>query len=137
MKRRSAGSLIGAVVLGSTRWSGAAGSRDETSRLVSLVRLLARPEEVSGQVVMTAGYFALGQDDAALYLHSEDYQACVMPNSVRVVLSAPQRAKWKELHCSHVAVKARFTTDPGSRIQCGALDDVATIDRVPGRVVSR
>jgi hypothetical protein len=49
--------------------------------LVSLLQLLSKPEDWAGRVVMTAGYFGGGPDHGSLYLHREDYEACLGPNS--------------------------------------------------------
>lgn len=57
---------------------------------VSLVKLLANPIEYDGARVVVVGYLTLEHEEAALYLHREDYESFLVTNAVRVALMADQ-----------------------------------------------
>ena len=132
MERRSLFGLLAATVAG-IRPVAALDTKQSQIPLVSLIQLLARPDGLRARVVMTAGYLAMTEDGADLYLHREDHEACLLPNSLHVRLSPTQRDTWKALHRTHVAIKARFTPGGRDSTQGGSLDAVQVMDAIPPR----
>ena len=59
--------------------------------LVSLVRLIARPELYDGKVVQVVGYGAFEHEETAIFLHAQDYEHGVPRSSVWLSLGE----KWK------------------------------------------
>jgi hypothetical protein len=131
VKRRTILTALGVTVGTAVQADGT-----KSARLVSLVQLLARSPELDGGVVMTAGFFVVGVETADLYLHREDYEACLLPNSVQVKLTPEQRNQWAAFNGTHVAIKAQFKTAVGNDTQAGVLFAVEALDRIPGRAVS-
>jgi hypothetical protein len=132
MKRRSVVALVAAAGPGlATR--GLADERPKTTSLISLVQVLSRPEALDGFVVLTAGYVVVDGDNSAVYLHREDYEECVLPNSVAISISQAENEKWKSARCSYVALKATFQASEATAVRRGRFVNVVTIDAVPGR----
>jgi hypothetical protein len=104
----------------------------EEPEIVSLVQLLAAPEKVTGRVVRTAGFLFLELEGNALYLHREDFEHMVVPNSVRLALTLQQEEQWRVLSGSHVALEGRFEArSSGSRdFRSGYLRNIRGMDRI-------
>lgn len=92
MKRRSVLGAIAAAAPGFANLGVAEPQSAEPPSFVSFVQVLARPETLDAKVVMTAGFVVLDGESSRLYLHREDFEACLLPNSVRVSLSATELA---------------------------------------------
>lgn len=59
--------------------------------MVSLVRLLAHPEEFDEKRIMVAGWASIEFEGDALYLHEEDFRRLLFANAVR--LSIPENVR--------------------------------------------
>jgi hypothetical protein len=61
-------------------------SHDSATQSVSLIHLIANPEQWDGKKMLLNGYLHLEFEGDALYLHKEDYDQSIYSNSIWVNL---------------------------------------------------
>lgn len=101
----------------------------QSFELVSLVRLIARPELYDGKLVQVVGYGAFDYEGTAVYLHAQDHAHGVLANSVWLSLGE----KWKgRLGAQPRYVVVRGVFRAGNRghmgLASGALENIERLD---------
>jgi hypothetical protein len=101
-----------------------------TSRLVSIVELLAEAPTIHAQRVTVTGYLVLDFEGEALYLHKEDYENRLTSNAIRVALTEKQKEEYKEYAGQYVWLDASFVKRKNSSdFFKGALFDIREIHK--------
>jgi hypothetical protein len=100
---------------------------------VSLVRLIASPDEYNGKLVRLIGFCHLEFEGNALYLHEEDYTRGIAKNGVWLSVGWPVPEKWRSLNNQYVIVEATFDASSLGHLGSfsGSLKDVRRLDRWP------
>jgi len=101
--------------------------------LISLVRLIARPEIYHERVVRTAGVLGLDFEGTALYLSEVDYARRLLPNSIWLTLEQEQVEGYRALEGRYVIVEGRFskTRHGHFNLYVGSVDTVFNIAPIP------
>ena len=100
---------------------------------VSMIALLASPQQYEGRLVRTSGFLCIEFEGDALYLHKEDYRYGLTKNSFRLRLSKLQREQFKNLSSHYVLIEGTVyangpeTTD----IWSGALGMISRLENWP------
>ncbi|HET9765797.1 MAG TPA: hypothetical protein VFS60_03055, partial [Thermoanaerobaculia bacterium] len=77
-------SAVIVVIVGGTACKPAGPSRDGSGTLVSLIQLIAVPQQYDHKKVIVVGYLHLEMEGNALYLHESDFQRGLTPNALRL-----------------------------------------------------
>jgi hypothetical protein len=80
------------------------------SRDVSIIQLIATPEQFNGQEVRFIGFLHLEFEGDAVYLHRDDYENSILRNSVAIELSGSERHAWRKLNNHYVVIEGRFSS---------------------------
>jgi hypothetical protein len=112
--------------------AGAARAAERPAAPVSLIRLIAAPEEFDGKTVTVQGFLVLGEHPEfinqfpALYLHEEDAKNLLADNSVWVAPSGQMRHDREKIDHMYVRLTGIFRAHRGpvgsSRV--GTMTDV-------------
>jgi hypothetical protein len=77
---------------------------------VSLIQLIASPEQFNGKDVRVIGFLHLEFEGDAVYSHRDDYEYSIHKNSVSINLSELQIRSWRKLSRGYVIVQGRFNS---------------------------
>jgi hypothetical protein len=110
---------------------------DQTGPLctVSFIELVTRPEIYAGRRVRVSGWLHLEFEGDALYLHREDYERSLIPNSFRI--SAPdslrlRASEFSDQYCIVGGTFVAYTAEEGTmRFESGGLKDLTLVLRLP------
>jgi len=97
---------------------------------VSMIRLLAHPEQYDGKHVRVIGFLNLDWESDALYLHKEDYLTSIYQNSLWVHVNQFRLKNAAECDRKYVAIEGVFDAkDYGhENLWAGALRDIASLE---------
>lgn len=103
------------------------------SELVSFLQVIARSEAFDGKPIRVVGFLHLEFEGQALYLHREDYEHLLLPNSVWV--DVPLQSEFTALNDQYVVVEGVFRAKPkgGRALRSGTLENISLLDPVPSR----
>jgi hypothetical protein len=77
---------------------------------VTLVQLIANPEEFDGKLIRVIGFLRLEFEGDVLYLHREDYEHAILGDGIWVDVT-PEMAKQKEtLNMHYVLLEGIFSS---------------------------
>jgi hypothetical protein len=95
---------------------------DGEAPFVSMPALLANPATYAGKMITVCGYFARDRESVALFLHREDHDEGLLPNSISVTGNESEKALSK----SYVLFRGTFSPPVADRphITGGNLDVV-------------
>ena len=98
---------------------------------VSLIQLIARPDDYDGEYVRVKGFYRYEHEGTALYLHREDYEHGVYSNGLWISLDAPEAGMTYQL------VEGRFNAKNRGHegLWSGAIESVTRM--VPGPLPRR
>ena len=98
---------------------------------VSLVQLIARPDDYHGKLVRVIGFCRLEFEGNALYLHKEDFEQAILKNSVWLDLGWPVPEWQRNLSDGYVLVEAVFDGKRKGHMSAssGMLTDIRRIER--------
>jgi hypothetical protein len=99
---------------------------------VSLIQLIANAEAHDQEFVRVVGFCSLEFEGNAVYLHQEDYERMLAPNSVWLDTYPPER-ETHPLHAQYCLVEATFSARPASNGRQGRLALVTRLERLPTR----
>ncbi|MNM57512.1 hypothetical protein D3C81_687150 [compost metagenome] len=77
---------------------------------VSLIQLIANPDQFNGKDVRVIGFLHLEFEGDAVYSHRDDYEYSIHKNSVSINLSESQIGSWRKLSGGYVIVQGRFNS---------------------------
>jgi hypothetical protein len=78
---------------------------------VSLVQLIANPDQFDGKLLRVIGFFCLQVEGDALYLHREDYEYSIFKNGISVDVTSPEiTSQRKALHAHYVLLEGVFNS---------------------------
>lgn len=77
---------------------------------VSLIQLIANPEQFNGKDVCVIGFLHLEFEGDAVYSHRDDYEYSILKNSVSINLSESQIHSWRKLSGGYVIIQGRFNS---------------------------
>lgn len=107
---------------------GGQGSASTDLVLVNMPALLANPEKYDGRAIRVCGYFAGDRESRALFLHKEDHEVGLIPNSVTVRGAESERAT----SGSYVIFEGRFNAPTRDRLHIdGGVLEVARAQALP------
>lgn len=101
---------------------------------VSMVALLASPQDYDGRFVRTEGFLCLEFEGNALFLHEEDYRYSITKNSLRIDLSQEQQAHFKNLTLKHVLIEGTVEANKQSierELYSGYIKDIKRLEIWP------
>jgi hypothetical protein len=75
---------------------------------VSMIQLIANPEQYEGLPVRLIAFLNLEFEGDALYLHREDYQKSILSNAIWISLTKQQVGSLKKLSGGYVLVEGIF-----------------------------
>jgi len=75
---------------------------------VSLVRLIANPNDYDGKLVRVIGYARLEFEGDAIYLHEDDYKHSIYKNGLWMDVSEDMRKRKTELDRKYVLIEGTF-----------------------------
>jgi hypothetical protein len=97
---------------------------------VSLIQLIAAPQEHAGKPVRVIGFVKIGFEHNAIYLHREDLDHGLSKNGLWLETSRPMMQELIKLSGSYVLIEGVF--DPDNRghggLFSGALTDISRVD---------
>lgn len=79
-------------------------------RYVSVLQLIATPERYNGEQVRLTGFLHLEFEGDAIYLHRDDFDRAITPNSLAIDLSDAQQRAWSRLNNRYVSIEGRFSS---------------------------
>lgn len=102
---------------------------------VSMIQLIANPDQFEGKRVRLAGYANFESEGDALYLHREDFDATLLPNAVRLRIPRKQE-EYRSLSRMYVILEGRFSRGERDTFSkyAGVVSDVTLLQRLPARV---
>ncbi len=123
MKYRWRASLMAAAVV---CLAGAAVPQEKTPARVTLVRLVANPEDYDGKLVEVSGFLVLSGSETGgrLYAHREDAENSVVANSIRVERTEQMEAEKLQLNGSFVSLVGVFRQGEPGRKGSGLLHEI-------------
>jgi len=100
---------------------------------VSLIQLIASPQEFHGKLVGVIGFVHLEFEGDALYVHEQDYARAISKNSIWVSLPTSAPKCWHDLTDQYVLVKGRFNEEKKGHRECcsGSLEEITRFVRWP------
>ncbi len=100
---------------------------------ISLVALLAAPQQYHNQRVRTLGFLCVEFEGDALYLHEEDYRYGLTKNSFALRLSESQRRDFKRLSLKYVLIEGTVDANGMERsdIWSGAIGNLTRLEIWP------
>ena len=102
---------------------------------VSIIQLIATPEQFDGKEVWVSGYLQLEPEDTWLFLHRDDAVNGLTQNALWINQDSKYVAEHTdEINCHYVDVAATFKANDKARPhpQRGTLHTIKGIMRVPG-----
>jgi len=121
--RRLAVALL--IVMGTAAWADA-----ESAIPVSLINLIATPDQFEGKLVLVEGFASFEFEGSALYLTSEDYTHQLYRNAIWLTVTSLSEVELKALDRRFVSVEGRFrSTDRGHGDLYAASVEVTKIVR--------
>ncbi len=95
---------------------------------VSMPALLSNPERYDGEMIRVCGYYSKNREMTALYLHKEDRDVGLIPNSISVKGDELARVA----SGSYVVLQGRFTAPKNDRLNIdGGVLDVVRAQPLP------
>jgi hypothetical protein len=122
LRRSLKAASVAAVVCGLTTLSAgvaAKGTQPAPPRRVSLIQLVASPEEFDGKLVQVAGYCFLGFEERGLYLNQEDWSYGVNKNAIWLDLKGHS-----ELSGQYVLMEGIFSANDQTDDYSGSLKKI-------------
>jgi hypothetical protein len=110
---------LGSLFLGCWVLAGQVAIAPEQPKYVSIIQLIANPEKFDGELVVAGGFLSVtghrrpAMEESTLFLHREDAENLLLPNSIWLEPTAEMKRNRKELNGMYVAVTGRFRA--GSR----------------------
>lgn len=95
---------------------------------VSMVALLASPQQYDGKVVLTHGFLCLRFEGEYLYLHEEDYRYG-LDNAIALRLSDAQRQQFKPMALKYVLIEGTVYAN-GAKDKDGHSSAIGNITRL-------
>src|SRR5688572_16757303 len=83
----------------------AAGTAHQSAIGVSLVRLIAAPQEYASKVVRVIGYLKIEREGNAIYLHEEDYRRSISKNALWLEASREMMLEMQKLSGGYVLLE--------------------------------
>ena len=105
------------------------------AEVVSLVRLIATPEEYDGKAVLVVGFLRLEFEGNGLYLHEDDYQHGITKNSVWVVRNEKINRQADALNMHYVMLIGTFDANHNGHMGLfsGSLSNITSATPWPPR----
>jgi hypothetical protein len=103
-------------------------------REVSIVGLLASPQDYNGRFIRTTGFLCIEFEGNALYLHEEDYRYSMTKNAVKLDLSKEQEDHFKDLSLKHVLIEGTIEASKQSAergMYTGSLKNITRLETWP------
>ncbi len=97
-------------------------------RQVSIIRLIAAPEQYDKSVVRVLGFFHLEFEGSALYLHREDYENMLSNNSVP--LDIPRNQGFEQYEGRYVMIQGVFKRCDDTKNNCMFSGMLTQIERI-------
>ena len=101
---------------------------------MSLLQIIGSPEKFDGKLVRVVGYCSIVFEGNALYLHKEDYDAMLLPNSVALDFEEATPDKFKSVSKQYCLVEGRYSA-PAQRVimSRGSPTGITRLERRPSR----
>ena len=98
---------------------------------VSLVQLIANPNQYDGKLVRVIGFCRLEFEGNALYLHREDFEMHIHKNGIWLQAGWPVPENLVEMSDEYVIVEAVFSAERKGHfgMWSGSLEQVTRLDR--------
>ena len=128
-----------AVVLvfacGLVGFAGEESTSSEEPVLVSMIQLIATPEQYQGRSVRVIGYLRFELEGNALFFHKEDFENMIPVNAVRLDLDGKSLEKYCHLTDSYVFVDGRFSSKASGSpaYYSGRIGEIRSIEHLPSR----
>jgi hypothetical protein len=81
---------------------------DSNTQLVSLVRIIANPQQYSGKPVSVIGYLVVATGGTAIYLSSNDYEHQITANALWVKMNSQMQHNEEKLSMNYVLLEGVF-----------------------------
>lgn len=92
---------------------------------VSLVQLLANPEQFDSKLISVTGFLGLDPPDGTLlYLHKEDHDHGILSNAVSITLSDEAWKERERLDRNYIRVVGVFRSQARSGSQVGSITEL-------------
>ena len=116
------------VAFASTAFSADAAS-DEV-RTVSIIRLIAAPQQYAHKLVRVVGYLNIAFEGDAIYLHEEDFNRSLTANALWIDAKPEMRKELRKLSRGYVILEGVFDpSDTGHMgLFSGALNNITRAD---------
>jgi hypothetical protein len=110
-----------------------------SAEVVSLVRLIAAPEQYDGKAVLVVGFLRLEFEGNGLYLHEEDYERGITKNAVWVVRNAKINEQVDALNMRYVMLAGTFEAghDGHMGLFSGSVKNITSATLWPPRIQKR
>ncbi|MGZ4976197.1 MAG: hypothetical protein ACXV8O_03505 [Methylobacter sp.] len=98
---------------------------------VSMIQLIANPDEYQGKVIRFIGFLKLAFEGNVIYVHREDYERAIIPNGVWVDIGKEMYKSSRKLSGHYVIVEGQFNAkDKGHMgMWSGTVTAVQRLDR--------
>ena len=98
---------------------------------VSMIRLIAAPQEYSKKVVRVIGYLNIEFEGNAIYLHEEDFKRSLTANALWVDAKPEMMEELKKLSGQYVLLEGVFEASDHGHLGLfsGALQEIHRADR--------
>jgi len=115
----------------------AAHAQEKTPLRVSLVRLLASPEDYDGKILEVGGYLVLAgaETGGRLFVHRQDAENALLANSVRLERTSQMESEKTQLDGNYVTVVGVFRQGEGQKKGTGLLHEITScrlVSQPPG-----
>jgi hypothetical protein len=98
--------------------------------LPSLVQLIATPEKYDGKLVTVVGFLVIEHEGDSLYLHREDYENALLPNSIWVDTTKEMGKNKQSLSLKYVKITGTFKAggDGLQQFIAGGLTKITSVE---------
>jgi hypothetical protein len=107
-----------------------AGSARNEAHDVSIIRLIASPDDYAGKLVRVVGYLNVEFEGDAIYLHEEDFQRSLTTNALSIKAKPEMMRELKKLDRQYVILEGVF--DPSDHghmgLFSGAIENITRAD---------
>ncbi|WP_347250750.1 hypothetical protein [Zoogloea sp.] len=98
---------------------------------VSIIRLVATPEQFDGRLVRVIGYFRAEFEGDSIYLHRQDYLQGITKNGLWVDLEGVKRSTVNQANQGYVLLEGVFRANDHGHLGLwsGSIDRVQRLER--------
>jgi hypothetical protein len=116
----------------------AAGTANNEAHDVSIVRLIASPQDYARKLVRVVGYVSIGFEGDAIYLHEEDFKRSLTTNALWLQAKPEMMKELSKLSRQYIVLEGVFDPSDAGHLGLfsGTIRDITRADSWPQRTAT-